>query len=92
MNVEDDGDGNVRFHFQRGGIEKSFTVRLPRLKDKGIYRETGEYKKGDGVTSNGDFWIAQKDAPLGRPGMDAAEWRLAVRKGRDFRPQKDAAK
>jgi hypothetical protein len=46
------------------------------------------YRKGDGVTWGGSFWIAQKDAPEGRPGL-SDDWRLAVKKGRDGRDGRD---
>lgn len=84
MTVESDDDGNVTFKFSRDNIEKTFHIRLPRFKDAGVYREDAEYKSGDGVSCNGSFWIAQKDAPQGRPG-NTEDWRLAVKKGRDAR-------
>ncbi len=91
LDISDDGDGNVTLHFQRGLLEKKFTIRLPRFADRGVYGAEKSYQSGDGVTFGGDFWIAQKDAPVNRPGMDKSEWRLAVRKGRDARPAKKGA-
>jgi hypothetical protein len=82
LSIEHDGDGNVTLRFARGELIKEFKLRLPRFKDKGIYREEEIYLQGDGVTYGGSFSIAQKDGPQGRPG-ESDDWRLAVRKGRD---------
>ena len=64
------------------GIVVEKQVFMPVVVDKGVYRKDSEYLKGDGVTSGGNFWIAQKDAPDGAPGT-TPDWRLAVKKGRD---------
>jgi hypothetical protein len=82
LSVAHDGDGNVTLRFARGDQVKEFALRLPRFKDKGVFREGEAYREGDGVTFGGSFSIAQKDNPQGRPG-ESDDWRLAVRKGRD---------
>jgi hypothetical protein len=64
------------------GIVVEKQVYVPVVVDKGVYRKEAEYQKGDGVTSGGNFWIAQKDTPEGTPGT-TPDWRLAVKKGRD---------
>lgn len=79
LHVEHDGDGNVLLRFARGQVVKDFTLRLPRFKDCGVFRE-GAYQQGDGVTFGGSFFIAQKDAPAGKPG-ESSDWRLAVKRG-----------
>lgn len=84
LTVEDDGDGTATITFARGEQVKTFAIHLPRVVDKGVYRPDGEFRKGDGVTWGGSFWIAQKDAPAGKPGESGdTEWRLAVKRGRD---------
>lgn len=70
----------VFLEFTRGEKVKSF--RLPVVIDRGVYKEGSVYRKGDGVTWAGSFWIAQGDAN-GRPDAGNDEWRLAVKKGRD---------
>lgn len=82
LTIEDDGNGRVTLRFQRGELVKCHTVRLPRFSDKGVFREGDEYEAGDGVTWAGSYWIAQKDAPEGKPG-DSDAWRLSVKRGRD---------
>lgn len=53
--------------------------------DRGVWRDdVSDYLKFNGVTFGGSFWIAQKDAPEGKPGL-SSDWRLAVKKGRDSR-------
>ena len=82
LTVEHDGDGGVTLRFQRGDVTKEFTLRLPRFKDCGVFRDGIEHKAGDGVTWGGSFFIAQKDTPTGKPG-ESDDWRLAVKRGRD---------
>jgi hypothetical protein len=63
--------------------------RLPIVIDRGVFKEGQTYRKGDGVTWGGSFWIAQEETveqPDRRKG-----WRLAVKRGRDgsdFDPNK----
>lgn len=82
LTFSDDGDGRLTFRFERGDLVKEHTMRLPRFVDRGVFRETEAYQKGDGVTWGGSFFIAQKDDPQGKPGQ-SNDWRLAVKKGRD---------
>lgn len=71
-------DEGVLLRFTRGDQVKSF--RLPIVVDRGVWRE-GQYRKGDGVTWAGSFWIAQEDTTE-KPETGKG-WRLAVKKGRD---------
>lgn len=90
LQVVHDGDGNVTFTFERGEVRKEFAIRLPRFKDRGIFKLGEVYRSGDGVTWAGSFWIAQKDEPEGKPGETASSdhWRMAVKRGRDGRDMK----
>jgi hypothetical protein len=56
--------------------------RLPIVRDLGVWRE-GTYRKGDGVTWGGSFWIAQDETTDKPDGPGGKGWRLAVKKGRD---------
>lgn len=87
LQIDDDGDGTMTLRFVRGELVREKSIRYPRG-DRGIYREEGDYRKGDGTTYGGSFWIAQKDAPEGKPGL-SEDWRLAVKKGRDGRDGRD---
>jgi hypothetical protein len=89
LEVTDNGDGLVTFAFVGGDVRREFSVQVPRFSDRGVWKEGSDYLRGDGVSSGGSLWIAQKDAPRGRPGDPDSDWRLAVKKGRDGR---DAAK
>lgn len=80
--VADDG---VALVFERDGEKKAFA--LPVVIDRGVFKAGTEYRKGNGVTWGGQFWIAQKDSPEGKPDA-SSDWRLAVKKGRDSRPAK----
>jgi integrin beta 3 len=83
--VEYPSERTMRTVFTYTDGAKSVTeVRYPGPLDKGIFREGEAYERGDGVTFGGSWWIAQVDAPTTKPGT-SAEWRLAVKKGRDGR-------
>lgn len=81
LSFEDDGDGTITLRFARGDLVKQKEIRYPRG-DRGVFREGEAYRKGDGATYGGSWWIAQKDEPTGVPGL-SGDWRLAVKKGRD---------
>lgn len=78
-----ESDEGVLLRFTRGDQVKSF--RLPIVVDRGVWRE-GQYRKGDGVTWAGSFWIAQEDTTE-KPDTGKG-WRLAVKKGRDGKDAK----
>lgn len=66
------------------GAEVSKSVKVAALVDRGVFRADEDYEAGDGVTWGGSFFIAQKDAPIGKPGEPGCDgWRLAVKRGRD---------
>lgn len=69
-------------------IEKS--VKIASVIDRGVFSAEKSYEQGDGTTYGGCYWIAQKDAPEGVPG-GSADWRLAVKKGRDGKDLRDNA-
>lgn len=72
------------------GAEVRREAILPVVLDKGVYRETEAYEHGDATTFGGSLWIAQKDAPTGKPGEPGSDgWRLAVKRGRDGRDGRD---
>lgn len=77
-----DEAGRAVAKFQRGDVVKS--IVLPGFVDRGGFKAGTEYLRGDAVTFGGCLWIAQKDAPEGKP-AEGECWRLAVRKGRDGR-------
>jgi hypothetical protein len=77
------GDRTLRFVFSRGDQIKQFDFIVPIVVDQGTFKEGRTYARGDGVTwAGGSFFIAQKDDPVGLPGI-SSDWRLAARKGRD---------
>jgi hypothetical protein len=72
--------------FSRGERKKSFEIPLAGFIDRGVWADGGSYKKGDGVTWGGSFFIAQKDT-TSKP-ETSPDWRLAVKRGRDGREGK----
>lgn len=82
LSVDFDGERTVSLLFTRGDVVKRFDLSLPVVIDRGIYRHDEKHVRGDAVSYGGSLWIAQKDAPDGKPG-ESSDWRLAVKKGRD---------
>jgi hypothetical protein len=65
-----------------GDQRKEARVHLPVVLDRGVFKDGEAYQQGDAVTWAGSLWIAQKDAPEGKP-ETSRDWRLAVKRGRD---------
>ena len=61
-------------------ITRTLVTAMPL--DRGVYSTEQTYAKGDGVSWGGSFWIAQVDAPAGKPETSPA-WRLVCKRGRD---------
>lgn len=74
-------DDGVYLVWRRGDVVKD--CRLPVPIDMGVWKADTEYKAGHCVTWAGSVWIAQKDAPEGKPDAGGDGWRLAVKRGRD---------
>lgn len=83
MDVLYDGERTITLKFTRGDYVKESSFKMPIVLERGVYREGQEYDKGDGVTSGGSFWIAQKDKPEGSPRDGSKDWRLSVKRGRN---------
>lgn len=69
--------------FRRGEVVKRF--RVPGLVDRGVYKAGETYQRGDAVSWGGSLFIAQT-ATTAQP--ETADWRLAVKRGRDGREGK----
>lgn len=78
--IED--EKGVVLRFGQGEVVKDFP--LPVVFDRGVFKEDDDYRKGNGVTWGGSYWIAQKDDP-GKPDTPDSGWRLAVKKGQNGR-------
>lgn len=74
----EDEAGRPVARFVRGEIVKDCPI--PCVIDRGVWRD-GSYRKGDGVTWGGSFFIAQKDTTA-KPETNQ-DWRLAIKRGRD---------
>ncbi|HBO3004324.1 TPA: hypothetical protein L4R59_000977 [Pseudomonas aeruginosa] len=80
----------VTVKMQAGETVIKKSVKIASVMDRGVYSAEKGYEKGDGTTYGGCYWIAQKDAPAGAPGA-SADWRMAVKKGRDGKDLRDSA-
>jgi hypothetical protein len=79
-----DGGRTLVLELSAGGRTSTSTLRTASPLDRGPFDATKRYLAGDGITYGGHWWIAQKDAPQGKPG-ESGDWRLAVRRGKDAR-------
>jgi hypothetical protein len=77
-----DGGRTLVLEISAGGRTSTSTLRTATPLDRGPFDAAKRYQAGDGITFGGHWWIAQKDAPAGRPG-ESPDWRLAVRRGKD---------
>lgn len=81
MDVEFDGERSFVFKWKRGPVERTKTISVPTVIDRGYWREGTQAKAGDGWTNDGSWWIAKRDNNV-RPTHDAKDdWRLGARKG-----------
>jgi integrin beta 3 len=80
--LAEDGRTVIR-RYTRGDLTKEFRHTFAVVLDRGLWKE-GTYQKGDGVTWQGQFYIAQNPTSA-RPLTPAAndDWRLAIKKGKD---------
>ncbi len=78
----DPRDAVIRFF--KGDQIREFPMLVPGVIDQGVYREGQRYRKGDGVTFGGSWFIAQRDVkPTEKPEDGSGAWRLASKRGRD---------
>lgn len=89
MIIGEDGR-TVTVKMQAGETVIERSLKLPTIIDRGVFSKDASYEQGDGTTYGGCYWIAQKDAPEGVPG-GSADWRLAVKRGRDGKDLRDNA-
>lgn len=83
MSEEFDGERTIkRITRMSSGKEVVTEIKMPSVIDKGVHRDNQSYEKFDAVTFGGSLWIAQKDAPEGKPGT-SEDWRLSVKRGRN---------
>ena len=71
---------------------KALRADLDNRGDQGVWQAGQAYRKENGVTYDGHYWIAKRDT-MATPGGSPDDWRLAVRRGkqgRDGRPGRDA--
>lgn len=79
---EDGRTINMSLKTEDAIVERS--LKIPTVIDRGVYKESNQYEKGDAVTYAGSLFIAQTDNPDGKPETSSG-WRLAVKRGRDGR-------
>ena len=56
-----------------------------QFEDAGVWVDSRSYRKNQGVTQAGSFWIAQRDVAAGEKPGASNNWRLAVKAGKDAR-------
>lgn len=76
-----DGGRTIVFTFKRGDLVETREIKTAIVMDCGVWRD-GSYVKGDGVSWDGSFWIAQRDTST-KPGTPGSDWRMAVKRGQN---------
>jgi hypothetical protein len=84
--ISEDGRTQKRVTKYTDGTKLERTFALPFVIDREVYRDGESYAKGDGVTWDGNYWIARRGTKV-KPGSEGEDtgnndWRIAVRKGR----------
>jgi integrin beta 3 len=88
--VEFDGERDHKLVFVQGERRKEFGYfSVPYVIDRGVWKE-GQFKRGDGVSWGGSFFIAQRDTDKKPETIDSG-WRLAVKRGRDGKDGKNGS-
>lgn len=82
--VEQKGQRIVAIRFSRGEQVKEFSISLPALVYREIYKRGEQYAPGDIVTWGGHMWHcdAKNDGRID-PGKDGAPWTQCVKRGGD---------
>lgn len=73
----------VLLSFTQGETKHTIELGFPAMIYRGVYKDGGEYQKGDCVTWGGSIWHSEKDDNPDKPGDASESWKLAVKKGRD---------
>jgi collagen type III alpha len=80
--ASDDGRTITRTTVYSNGKTFERVTKSVVLIYRGIWTEGKQYALGDSVTWNGSVWIAEKEAPEGRPADGVStDWRLSVKRG-----------
>lgn len=79
----------IELRFQQNGTLHKYELEFPVIIDRGVFKAGETYKRGDGVTWGGSWWIAQTETAQ-KPDSADSGWRLAVKKGRDGKDAKTA--
>jgi hypothetical protein len=86
-----DGERTVTRTYRRGGkIIAVKTYKLPGVIYRRVWKEGGEYDRGDMVTWHGSLWHCNEPT-TDPPGDGVPAWTLAAKRGADGRHGKDGA-
>jgi hypothetical protein len=89
FSVELDADRTMVLSFADGTLKKSWPIRLPFMRQEGVYIDGKSYSVGDVVTWGGSQWHCNEDTTT-KPGDGSKAWTLIVKRGKDGRDGKDA--
>lgn len=64
----------------------------PHLEYRGVWERETTYTHGNCVTKDGSVWICIVAPTTSEPGVDHVCWKLAVKRGKNGRDGKDAAR
>ncbi len=78
-----DGERTLTLRFVRGDLTKEFAYKLPYLLDRGVWKDSRSYERGDGVSFGGSIFIAQRDTKAGEKPETSDAWRLGPKRGQN---------
>ena len=82
---------SLQFACKIGDKTIAKAIEIPILLDRGVYKESIEYRGGDVVSHDGSAWVVRGEPTRELPGTSKA-WRLIARRGRDGRDAERAAR
>jgi hypothetical protein len=77
-----DGGRTLVLSFTAGEIKHTVEHQLDTLIYRGVFKDGETYQPGDTVSFGGGLWHCDAETTA-RPGDDAKDWTLAVRRGRE---------
>lgn len=78
----------VSFTFTRGELVIERAVRIPAVIYRGVFKDGDTYTRGDLVTWGGSVFHCEAESTAEKPETGSADWKLAVKRGRDGKDAK----
>lgn len=84
LQIEQRGERSFALVFSRGTERREFSMSVPVMIYRGVFRDGAQYTRGDTVTWGGSLWHCDVDTTE-KPEGAAKHWTLCAKRGRDGR-------